>query len=142
MNPTDPRKFGDIISLPHHVSPTRPHMKRIDRAAQFAPFAALTGYDAAIQETARLTQPELELSEDVRAELDRRQQILLAARTPEIRVTCFVPDGRKQGGRYVTHSGRLKRLIPEQRLLVLEDGTRIGLADVIELDSPPFESEP
>lgn len=141
MARTDHREFGDIIALPHHVSPTRPHMKRIDRAAQFAPFAALTGYDAAIRETARLTQPETELSEDFRAELDRRQQLLSTAHAPEIRVTCFVPDERKQGGRYVTHCGHLKRLDPAQRLLVMEDGTRIRLDDVTGLDSPLFGSD-
>ena len=82
MKDTYHRNFGDIIMLPHHISPTRPQMRRIDRAAQFAPFAALTGYDASIRETARLTQPRIELSEDQKAELDRRQELLITARSP------------------------------------------------------------
>ena len=139
MNDTYHRNFEDIITLPHHISPTRPQMRRIDRAAQFAPFAALTGYDASIQETARLTQPRIELSEDQKAELDRRQELLSATHSPQLQVTYFVPDQRKDGGRYVTHTGTLKRMIPEQRVLLMEDGTVIGLDDVLELGGPLFQ---
>ena len=139
MNDTYYRNFEDIITLPHHTSPTRPQMRRIDRAAQFAPFAALTGYDASIQETARLTQPRIELSEDQKAELDRRQELLSATHSPQLQVTYFVPDQRKDGGRYVTHTGTLKRMIPEQRVLLMEDGTVIGLDDVLELGGPLFQ---
>lgn len=140
MKDTYHRNFGDIIMLPHHISPTRPQMRRIDRAAQFAPFAALTGYDASIRETARLTQPRIELSEDQKAELDRRQELLITARSPQLQVTYFVPDKRKDGGRYVTHTGTLKRIIPELRVLLMEDGTVIGLDDVLELGGPLFQN--
>jgi len=138
MERADDRDFEDIISLPHHVSPTRPQMKRIDRAAQFAPFAALNGHSEAMRETARLTQPRIELSEDCRAELDRRQKLLSTVYAPRIRVTFFVPDGHKEGGHYAIYTGKLRRIVPEQRIMVMEDGTVIKLDDVIELDSPLF----
>lgn len=140
MGRTDHFDFQDIISLPHHVSPTRPRMKRIDRAAQFAPFAALNGHSEAMRETARLTQSRIELSEDCRAELDRRQKLLSTVHAPRIRVTFFVPDAHKDGGHYTSYTGKLKRVIPEQRVMVMEDGTLIRLDDVIELDSPLFQN--
>jgi len=138
MERADDRDFEDIISLPHHVSPTRPRMKRIDRAAQFAPFAALNGHSEAMRETVRLTQPRIDLSEDSRLELDRKQSFLSSLHTPPLRVTFFVPDARKDGGHYTSYTGKLKRVIPEQRVMVMEDGTLIRLDDVIELDSPLF----
>ena len=138
MGRTDHFDFQDIISLPHHVSPTRAQMKRIDRAAQFAPFAALTGHDAAIREAVRLTQPRIDLSEDSRLELDRKQSFLSSLHAPPLRVTFFVPDGHKEGGHYAIYTGKLRRIVPEQRIMVMEDGTVIKLDDVIELDSPLF----
>ena len=102
-------KYDDIINLPHHVSATRPRMSMIDRAAQFSPFAALTGYDAAIKETGRLTDRRIELTEDSRAAMDRKQQLLVEnlADHPEVSVTYFVPDERKAGGAYITVTGRV-----------------------------------
>jgi len=138
MERADDRDFEDIISLPHHVSPTRPQMKRIDRAAQFAPFAALNGHSEAMRETVRLTQPRIDLSEDSRLELDRKQSFLSSLHAPPLRVTFFVPDAHKDGGHYTSYTGKLKRVIPEQRVMVMEDGTLIRLDDVIELDSPLF----
>ena len=93
-------QYDDIIHLPHHVSKTRPQMSMLDRAAQFPPFAALTGYEDAIQETGRLTDTKVEIGEEVREELDRKQQYLqdIIADRPEITITYFVPDERKAGG--------------------------------------------
>ena len=133
-------KYDDIIHLPHHVSPTRSRMSMIDRAAQFSPFAALTGYDAAIRETGRLTGQQIELSEDSRAALDHKQQLLLAHidDLPEISVTYFVPDGRKPGGKYVTVSGYMRKIDDYQRTLVLTNGARIPLDAILELESELF----
>lgn len=133
-------QYDDIIDLPHHVSSIRPRMSMIDRAAQFSPFAALTGYDAAIKETGRLTDHRIELSEECRAVLDRKQQVLLEnlAEHPEVSVTYFVPDERKSGGTYVTVAGRVKKVDEYQRLLLLTDGTRIPLTEVLELESNLF----
>lgn len=89
--------YEDIIHLPHHVSATRPQMPMSDRAAQFSPFAALTGYDAAIKETGRLTDERIELGEEVRDALNLKQQYLqdVIADQPKISITYFVPDKKK-----------------------------------------------
>ena len=135
-------QYNDIIDLPHHVSATRPRMPMIDRAAQFSPFAALTGYDAAIKETGRLTDRRIELTEDSRAALDRKQQLLVdnLADHPEVSVTYFVPDERKSGGAYVTVTGRVKKVDDYQRLLILTDGTKIPLDEILDMESELFRS--
>ena len=120
--------YGDIIDLPHHQSPTRPHMSLHDRAAQFAPFAALTGYEEMVDEEARLTEREISLGD---ADLDildqqfrRLSELLSAGSRPPVTVTFFVPDPHKAGGRYDTVSGLARRLDPvEKRLLLLTDAT-------------------
>ena len=132
--------YDDIIHLPHPTSKNRPRMSIHDRAAQFSPFAALSGHAAAIAETARLTDRKLELDEDTKAELDRRQAILLEhiSERPEITITWFRPDEKKAGGAYVTTTGRLKKIDEIERVLVLTDGTRIPLEDVAGLESDSF----
>lgn len=129
--------YEDIIHLPHPTSKNHPRMSIHDRAAQFSPFAALTGHAAAIAETARLTDRKMELDEDTRAELDRRQAILLEHidQQPEVTVTWFRPDEKKDGGAYVTTTGRLKKIDQVERILVLTDGTRIPLEDVAGVES-------
>ena len=142
MNSEGNHQYDDIIDLPHHVSATRPRMSMIDRAAQFSPFAALTGYDAAIKETGRLTDERIELSEESRAVLGRKQQLLLdnLADHPEVSVTFFVPDERKAGGAYVTVTGRVKKVDEFGRLLVLTDGTKIPLDEILDMESELFRS--
>lgn len=137
-NPKFP--YNDIINLPHHVSETRPRMSRADRAAQFSPFAALTGHDAAVRETARLTDRRIETAEDKRQELDLKLQLLtqLLPSRPEVTVTYFVPDPRKDGGAYVSVSGALRRVDTRRRILLLGDGKEIPVDDVLELESPVF----
>ena len=140
MNDGNNHRYNDIIDLPHHVSTTRPRMSMIDRAAQFSPFAALTGYDAAIRETGRLTDERIELSEESRAALDRKQQILLdnLADHPEVSVTYFVPDERKSGGAYVTVTGRVRRIDEYRRRLLLMDGRNISLDEISDLSGELF----
>lgn len=135
-------QYNDIIDLPHHVSATRPRMSMIDRAAQFSPFAALTGYDAAIKETGRLTDERIELSEESHAALDRKQQLLLdnLADRPEVSVTYFVPDEQKSGGTYVTVTGQVKKVDEFVRLLILTDGTKIPLNEVWDMESELFSN--
>ena len=135
--------YDDLLDLPHHVSESRPQMPMSDRAAQFSPFAALTGYGDAIAETARLTEQRVELSEEERELLDRKQQYLLSMVTdrPEVTVTYFVPDARKAGGAYVIRSGRLEKVDLSERLMYLTDGTVIALDEIIEIESPLFESD-
>lgn len=140
MNKQPKWPYEDIVNLPHHVSETHPRMSRADRAAQFSPFAALTGHDAAVRETARLTDRRIETAEDKRYELDLKLQLLtqLLSSLPEVTVTYFVPDPRKAGGAYVSVSGILKRVDTRKRLLLLQDGTEIPADDVLELESPVF----
>ena len=126
-------KYDDIINLPHHTSPRHPRMSMRDRAAQFAPFSALTGYEDVVDETARLTDGKITLTEDAKALLDFKQRILLERidTRPEITVTYFVKDARKSGGSYQTVRGRLLRIDEVERTLVLEGGRRIDAQDVI-----------
>ena len=125
-------KYDDIIDLPHHVSTTRPHMPMIDRAAQFQPFRALTGYEDAVYETARLTDEKIELTEDEKAILDMRLQKLAdeITRQPKVMLTYFQPDKRKAGGAYVTVSGRLKKIDDLEGALILMDGKRVLIEDI------------
>lgn len=135
-------QYGDIIHLPHHVSKTRPQMSTQDRAAQFSPFAALTGYDAAILETGRLTEEKSELGEEARAILDRKQKYLaeIIDTKPEVTVTYFVPDEKKSGGAYSTVTGFLKRIDEYERVLVLTDGRKIQLDAIFDIESDEFEN--
>ena len=136
-------KYDNIIMLPHPTSRKHPRMSALDRAAQFSPFAALTGYEETIEETGRLTQLPVELWEDARIELDRRQQILLEniSHHPEVTVRYFCPDSRKEGGTYVAVSGKLKTVDPLKRILHLENGTQISLDAVTDLNSPLFSHD-
>ena len=130
-------KYDDIIHLPHHVSETRAHMPLLDRAAQFSPFAALTGYDAAVAETARLTDQERELDETqkewISAQLYLLQEQLDS--DPEVSVTYFVPDEKKTGGAYRTASGKIKKIDDYEQIFLLRDGTAIPFARIYQLQS-------
>lgn len=126
-------EYDDIIDLPRPKSKHEP-MPMSDRAAQFSPFAALTGYGDAIDETARLTDARIELSEEERAELDYKQQYLATLDAPTVTVTYFVPDERKSGGAYVTHTGVLKRVDEVERMVVFEDGLRVPLDEVVDIN--------
>ena len=134
--------YDDIINLPHPTSTRHPRMPIRDRAAIFSPFAALSGHGAAIAETARLTEQKIELDEDTKAELDRRQAVLLEHmdERPELTVTWFQRDEKKDGGAYLTTTGRLKKLRELERILVLTDGTEISLEDVVTLESDIFQT--
>ena len=125
--------YDDIIHLPHHVSRNHPQMPMLDRAAQFAPFAALTGYEAAVGETARLTSERRELDAQEAEELNRRLAALIShlPDRPEVTIEYFVPDERKAGGAYVTVTGRVRHISVPERTLVMEDGTVIPIEDVV-----------
>ena len=127
--------YDDIIHLPHHVSQNHPQMPMLDRAAQFAPFAALTGYEAAVGETARLTAERRELDEQEAEELNRRLVAIIARLPdrPEATIEYFVPDDRKAGGAFVSVTGRVRHISVPERTLVMEDGTVIPLDDIFAL---------
>lgn len=128
-------RYDEIINLPHHVSKTRPQMPMSDRAAQFAPFAALTGYESAIKETGRLTNERIELDEEALAALDRKYQLLMDTLDDALEVTIiyFQPDERKAGGQYVSATGTVKKVDTFGRRILLQDGTRIPLDSIFDL---------
>ena len=136
------RKYNEIMGLPHHVSKTRPQMPMSDRAAQFAPFAALTGYDAAIEETGRLTDERIELDVEALSALDMKYQLLMEAldEAPEVTITYFQPDERKAGGKYVSAVGTVKKIDDFERRITMRDGTRIPMDDVLSIDGELFSS--
>ena len=125
--------YDDIIYLPHHVSQNYPQMSMHDRAAQFAPFAALTGYEASVGETARLTSERRELDPQEAEELNRRLTDLAARLKdrPKVTIEYFVPDERKSGGAYVTVTDRVRHISVPEKTLVMEDGMAIPLEDVV-----------
>lgn len=132
--------YDDFISLPHHVSASHPQMPVANRAAQFSPFAALTGFDAAIQETARQTDKRIELSESGLAALDEKLCILTDHITdqPEIAVTYFLPDDKKDGGKYITEVVTVRRIDYVLRTIVFVDGNTIALDDVLDIECDLF----
>ena len=135
-------KYDEILSLPHHVSKTRPQMPMSDRAAQFAPFAALTGYDSAIKETGRLTDERIDLDEEALTALDMKYQLLMDAlnEAPKVTITYFQPDERKAGGKYITATGAVKKVDDFERRITMQDGTKIPMDDVLSIDGELFSS--
>ena len=122
-------KYDDTLHLPHHTSSKRTRMSALDRAAQFSPFAALTGYDAVIEEAGRLTDAPIELEEGAKAELDEKlNRILESIHTnPKVTITYFQRDQRKLGGAYLTAIGRVKKVDPYEMTLTMTDGSVIDL---------------
>ena len=135
-------KYEEIMKHPHHVSKTRPQMPMSDRAAQFAPFAALTGYDSAIKETGRLTDERIKLDEEALTALDMKYQLLMDTfdDAPEVTITYFQPDERKAGGKYVSATGAVKKVDDFERRITMRDGTRIPMDDVLSIDGELFSS--
>lgn len=133
-------KYDDMLRLPHHVSASRKPMAITARAAQFAPFAALSGYDAEVQEAGRLTDRPIEPDEYEKEALNARLQLLARHLREEwvVSLVFFQPDERKAGGAYVTRTGTVKKLYETERLLTLTDGTVIPLDDLIALDGEEF----
>lgn len=132
-------KYDDIINLPHPVSKTHAPMPRAQRAAQFSPFAALTGYDDAVRETARLTETRVELDRDALDALDRtlhalEERIAADKVRPEAQIRYFVPDERKAGGRYVILRGAVKKIDEYSGVLLLTDGKKIPLGDILSIE--------
>ena len=134
------KDYSKIINLPHHQSATRKRMSNYDRAAQFAPFAALTGHDEAIKETARLTDDYMEMGEDRLGELSAKIQLLIdkLSEQPEITVVYFVPDERKSGGSYAEKTGIVRIIDEYERKLVFYDGDKILIDRVMDFKGEIF----
>ena len=132
--------YADIIDLPHHGSKRHPQMPMEKRAAQFSPFAAMLGHDVAIRETARFTEEQMELSEDEKAVIDSKLQMLQAhiKEQPEVTVTYFQPDEKKSGGAYVTVTGSAKKIDDMKKLLILRNGMSIPICTILSLETHTF----
>ena len=130
------QRYDDIINLPHHVSSKRPQMPILERAAQILPFSALTGYEDAVKETARLTDTRIELEESEKDLLNTKLHVLLdnLATEPKVKITYFLPDGRKSGGKYVSKMGTVIKIDLYNRQIKLEDETVIPLDDIFAIE--------
>ena len=135
------RRYDDIIDLPHHQSDTKPNMSLHDRAAQFSPFSALTGYDDAVRETERLTDIKQELSEETKAELDMKLSFLQyrIKEQPEIEITYFVPDEKKSGGRYVTEFAPIVKIDKLRRVVILQNKAEIPIDEIAGISGEIFK---
>ena len=133
-------KYDDMINLPNPTPTCRPRMSAIDRAAQFSPFAALTGYEAVVEEAARLTDFRLELSEDIKVILNLKMQMIVENihSEPFVTITYFVPDKRKSGGAYVDASGVVERIDEYERCIILKDETKIPIDQVRDIEGELF----
>ena len=140
-NKNSAEKYADIINMSRPQSPGRPKMSRHERAAQFSPFAALVGYDGEIDETARYTENETELSEEQKYNIDERLRILdaCADQRPPVKITYFVPDEKKKGGAYISVTGKFKCVREYERDVLLEPKTSILIDRIRKVDSPVFE---
>lgn len=132
--------YDDFLNLPHHVSADLPHMSMQNRAAQFAPFAALVGYDALIRETARLTDQRVELDESIKAELNEKLRLLLELlpQQPEVTITYFQPDIRKDGGSYRTVRGIVQKYFASTHILSMQNGRQISIYDIVAIEGSCF----
>ena len=134
------QKYADIINMPHYTSKTRPRMTMIDRAAQFSPFAALTGYDAAVRETARLTDERIELDECTKEILSDKLQMIEDHNDDfwDITFLYFELDKKKSGGAYRSVTGQVKEIDEYERIVKLEDGTKIPIQQIYGIESELF----
>lgn len=129
-------RYDDIIQLPHHQSAKRTHMSLHDRAAQFAPFAALTGHDAAIEETARLTEDEITLDDNAIADINEKLYEISQHLSERWRVsiTYFRPDEKKKGGKYLTDVGTIQKIKEAERLILMDSGVQIKMEQIIKIE--------
>ncbi len=134
------KNYDDIINLPHHQSKKHPQMSIYDRAAQFSPFAALTGHDAAIKEVARLTESRIELDESSKQIIDEKLQLIKnnISKQPYIEVTYFVADGRKAGGSYQTIKANVIRIDEYLHQILFDSGKKVSISDIIGVESDLF----
>ena len=142
MQPTEnDHRYDSIKKLPHYQSVTRPHMSLYDRAAQFSPFTALTGYDDAVKETARLTDTKAELDEYEKAAINERLNRIQDTFDvqPEVSITYFLPDKKKSGGAYITVTGCVKKVDEYEHVVVMRNGTKVPIDDIAEIDGEIFE---
>lgn len=140
MNNLD--NYEDIISLPHHTSLNHPRMSMEKRASQFSPFAALTGYEDLVKESARLTDKKIDLDDGVKQILNNKLQIINQNINNKIEVTFtyFVPDKFKSGGKYIDYTGIIKKIDNYNNLIIMDDMTKISITEIINIKSELFSN--
>lgn len=134
--------YEDIIDMPHHTSSKHPRMTIEARSAQFAPFSALTGYNEAVKETARVTEEKIEIDDGLKIVINNKLQIINnnIKDNPKVSITYFIKDKNKEGGKYITIRGTIKKLDSIKELVILEDKTIIPIKDIINITSSLFSS--
>lgn len=134
--------YEDIVDLPHHISKKHPQPTMADRAARFAPFAAITGYEEMVLEEARVTDVRIEMDESSKAALNEKLNMILEFidEQPEVSITYFEPDKRKAGGAYITVTGTVKRIDEYEHLVIMTDGKKINIDDIYNLQGELFYS--
>ena len=139
----DLHNYDDIIDLPHHTSPNRRPMSNVERGAQFSPFAALTGYEAAVTETARLTDVKTDLTEERKAVIDMKLQMIVdhIDEMPQVTLTYFLPDPKKEGGMYVRVCGPVREIDGYARRIVFADKTVVPIEQIQDVESNLFLQE-
>lgn len=141
MNNDNHHKYDDIINMPHHVSRRHKQMPLSDRAAQFSPFSALSGYGDAVKETARQTDGRIYLSEDAKAVINDKIRILSKmSHSESVSITYFVPDDKKAGGQYITDTETVKKIDEYNKVIKMNNGAIIAFKDILELDGDIFNS--
>ena len=130
-------KYDDIINLPHYVSKKHPQMSLEARSAQFAPFAALTGYDEEVKETGRFTNKRKDIDEELKAILDNKLQLLLKQieLKPKVSITYFLPDNKKDGGKYITVTDNIIKIDEYMQLIICDNGTKIPISEIIDIQN-------
>lgn len=133
-------KYIDIINLPHHESKKHPRMSLEERSAQFAPFAALTGYEDEIEETGRLTTIKKEINEEAKLILDNKLQTIKKNILSKPKITCtyFIPDSNKEGGKYVEYTGNVVKIDEYNKIIIFEDKNKISISEIIKITLNPF----
>lgn len=128
-------KYNDIINLEHHISKSHKQMSLENRAVQFAPFSALTGYDEAIKETARITQNRIELDEELKHTLNKKLICIQSqiSSNPRVTITYFVPDSKKLGGKYQTVTGNVRKIDKYNKIIILINGLKIPIIEIIDI---------
>lgn len=136
------QQYGDLLQRSYPAASTRVRMSNIERAAQFSPFSALTGYEDAVAETARLTENEKELDENRKSMINEKLNLLLQDHSSEqvVSFIYFQPDTRKSGGKYVTCTGKIQKIDLYQKKILLMDGTQIPIEQLYEIDSDFFKN--
>lgn len=129
-------KYVDIINMPHHISKTHPRMTLENRSAQFAPFAALTGYEDQVKETGRITDRKIDITDEIRNDLNIKLQIMQDKinMKPQITITYFIPDSKKEGGSYKTITSNVLKIDKYEQKIILKDKTEIAIAEIIDIN--------